>query len=294
MVRPLLILIFISLLLASSCGGKKEIPIEAYYDYDFKLPLSDTVLFEADSVNYTLKKVSYNSIHDQKVYGLLSIPTDTEKPMPVVILLHGVGDRKTVDYIEGGIPSFTEAGYAVLRIDVANHGERKTQNYEVDFTGDYKYWTRDLISQTVFDLRRSIDFLSTCAEIDPNRIGFLGISLGGFIGTVFCGVDERVKVPALALTGGGLNVMFGFDAMDAETRNYLSIIDPINFVDKISPRPLLMINAENDEIVPPITSKMLFKKAGEPKNIIWYPAKHRNIPLDKTYNDVIEWFNNYL
>ncbi len=55
-----------------------------------------------------------------------------------------------------------------------------------------------------------------------------------------------------------------------------------------------MINAENDEIVPPITSKMLFKKAGEPKNIIWYPAKHRNIPLDKTYNDVIEWFNNYL
>ncbi len=294
MVRPLLFLISISLILASSCGGKKEIPVEAYYDYDLKLPLSDTVLFEADSVNYTLRKVAFNSVHNHKVYGLLSIPNNTEKPIPVVILLHGVGDRKTVDYIESGIPFFTEAGYAVLRIDVANHGERKTQNYEVDFTGDYKYWTRDLISQTVFDLRRSIDFLSTCEEINPNRIGFLGISLGGFIGTVFCGVDERVKVPTLALTGGGLNVMFGVDAMDAETRNYLSIIDPINFVDKISPRPLLMINAENDEIVPPITSKMLFKKAGEPKNIIWYPAKHRNIPLDKTYNDVIEWFNNYL
>jgi len=62
----------------------------------------------------------------------------------------------------------------------------------------------------------------------------------------------------------------------------------------ISPRPLLMINAENDEVIPPVTSKLLFKKANKPKEIIWYPTKHRSLPIDKAYPDGIRWFNNYL
>jgi len=287
---------FFAILLISliSCGGKKELPVAAYYNYDHGLPLQDTLLNKADSGNYTTLKVAFNSVHDKTVYGLLSLPENAKKPLPVIILLHGVGDRKTVDYIESGNSYFTEAGYAVFRIDIANHGERKTQNYEVDFTGVYKYWTRDILSQTVFDLRRSIDFLSTREEIDPERIGFFGISLGGFIGTVFCSVDTRVKVPVLALAGGGLNILFGMKALNKETANYISIIDPINYVEMISPRPLLMINAENDDIVPPVTSKLLFKTAKEPKKIIWYPSKHHDIPIDKVYPDGIHWFNEYL
>ncbi|MCD6596933.1 MAG: acetylxylan esterase, partial [Bacteroidales bacterium] len=134
---PVLLLISIV-----SCGGKKELPVAAYYNYDPELPLQDTLLNKADSANYTLLKVAFNSVHDKTVYGLLSLPENAKKPLPVIILLHGVGDRKTVDYIEVGNSYFTEAGYAVFRIAIANHGERKTQNYEVDFTGDYKYWTR--------------------------------------------------------------------------------------------------------------------------------------------------------
>jgi len=107
-------------------------------------------------------------------------------------------------------------------------------------------------------------------------------------------VDERVKVPVIALAGGGLNLMFGLDALAEETSIYFSIIDPINFVEKIAPRPLLMLNAENDEVVPPITTKMLYNKAGEPKEIIWYPTKHRRIPQDKVFPEAIHWFNSYL
>jgi hypothetical protein len=55
-----------------------------------------------------------------------------------------------------------------------------------------------------------------------------------------------------------------------------------------------MINAENDEIVPPLTSKLLFKKAGEPKKIIWYPTTHRQVPQDKVYPEAIRWFKMHL
>ena len=33
---------------------------------------------------------------------------------------------------------------------------------------------------------------------------------------------------------------------------------------------------------------------GEPKEIIWYPSKHHDIPIDKVYPDGIRWFDTYL
>ena len=114
------------------------------------------------------------------------------------------------------------------------------------------------------------------------------------IGTVFCGVDERVKVPVIALAGGGLHFVFKLKALSEESKIYFSIIDPLNFVKKIAPRPLLMLNASEDEIVPPLTTKLLFNKAGEPKKIVWYPTKHRRVPQDQVYPEAIRWFKKYL
>lgn len=276
-----------------SCVSKEEISVLKYYEYDQKLPLEDSVALISDSLGYDLSLVEFTSVHNKRVSGLLSVPSNS-KPMPVVILLHGVGDRKTVDYIEAGHDYFIKSGYAVLRIDVANHGDRKEHDYDFNLVDGYRYWTRDIITQTVFDLRRSIDFLETRPELDSNRIGFFGISLGGIIGTIFSGVDQRVKVPIIALAGGNLSLMFGMDAFSEDTKEFFSLIDPINFVEQISPRPLLMINSENDEIIAPLTSKLLFKKANEPKEIIWYPSKHRDLPIEKAYPEGIKWLQKQL
>lgn len=290
--KSLLFILIVSV--ASACLSKKEISVNAYYNYDHELPLNDSVMLISDTAAVALYSVEFASTHNEQVTGLLSIPTNDEGLCPVVILLHGLGDRKTVDYIEAGNTLLNQHGYAVLRIDVANHGDRKTLDYEFDLTNGYKYWTRDIIAQTVFDLRRAVDFLETRNDIDKERIGFFGISLGGMIGTVFCGVDNRVDAPVIALAGGNLSLMFGVDAITEETKEYFSIIDPINFVKQIAPRPILMINAENDEIIPPITSRMLFKEASGPKEIIWYNSKHRDLPVEEAYLSAIKWFDEKL
>lgn len=284
-------ILFISLM---SCGGNKQLPVAKYYEYDQDLPLLDSVRFMKDTTDYTLFYLTYHSVHDIEVTGLLALPGKGKAPFPTVILMHGIGDRKTVDYIEAGNKYLLDAGYAVLRLDISNHGDRFKYDYDFDLTAGYRYWTRDIISQTVFDLRRAVDFINTRDELDHERIGYYGISLGGIIGTIFCSVEERVKVPVIVLAGGSLNLMFGIDALSNDTKDYLSIIDPINFVEMISPRPLLMINAENDDVVPAITSKLLFKAAKEPKKIIWYPAKHHDLPVKTVYHDGIRWFNEYL
>jgi cephalosporin-C deacetylase-like acetyl esterase len=208
--------------------------------------------------------------------------------------MHGLGDKKTVDYIEAGHNYLLNAGYAVLRLDIYNHGDRKTEDHKFALTGAFRYWSRDVISQTIFDLRRAVDFIETQEELDHKQIGYFGISLGGIIGTTFCGIEERIKVPVIVLAGGGLNLLYGTKAISPDTKNYLSIFDPINFVARISPRPLLMINAENDDIVPRITSKLLYNKAKSPKHIKWYQAKHHTIPIDSVFLDGIDWFNRYL
>jgi cephalosporin-C deacetylase-like acetyl esterase len=278
----------------SSCGSKQELPVSLYYEYDHALPLDDSVRLVSDSLGYELFAVNFRSVHDKTVTGLLTIPDAATGPLPVVILMHGKGDRKTVDYIEAGHEYFWRGGYAVLRLDIDNHGDRLKDDYDFDLTGDFRYWTRGIVTQTVFDLRRAIDFIETREEFDSKRIGYYGISLGGIIGTIFSAVDARVKVPVIVLAGGSLNLMFGMDALSSDTKNFLSIIDPINYVERISPRPLLMINAENDDIIPPVTSKLLYKKAGKPKEIIWYPARHHTLPVEKAYPDGVSWFDQHL
>ncbi len=287
------VIIMFILIMANACVSKKEFPVAKYYEYDHDLPLNESVEL-LDSSTYHLYAVSFTSVHDKTVTSLLTIPNNVVRSVPVVILLHGVGDRKTVDYIEAGHKYFAEAGYAVFRIDIDNHGDRKKYAYDFDLTDGYRYWTRDIITQTVFDLRRSIDFLETRADIDSERIGYYGISLGGIIGTIFCGVDPRVKVPVIALAGGNLSLMFGVDALTEETQEFFSIIDPINYVELIAPRPLLMINAENDEVIDPLTSKMMYQAADDPKEIIWYPSRHRDLPIDKAYPDGINWYRKHL
>jgi cephalosporin-C deacetylase-like acetyl esterase len=279
---------------AYSCVSKQDFPVQKFYNYDHELPLNDSIQLVSNDDGLKLYSVSFTSVHDKRVTGLLSVPSQNKGPLPVIILLHGLGDRKTVDYIEAGYQYFQQSGYAVLRIDIDNHGDRKKYDYDFDLTDGYRYWTRDIITQTVFDLRRSIDFLETRVEIDKDRIGFFGISLGGIIGTIFSGVDKRVKAPVIALAGGNLSLMFGLDAFTEETKDFFSIIDPINFVQEIAPRPLLMINAENDEVIDPLTSKLLFRKAKQPKEIIWYPSKHRDLPIEKAYPAGIEWFQKHL
>lgn len=279
---------------AFSCVSKQDFPVNQYYNYDHELPLNDSIELVIDENGSKLYAVSYTSVHDKRVTGLLSVPNENKGPLPVIILLHGLGDRKTVDYIKAGYQYFQQSGYAVLRIDIDNHGDRKQYDYDFDLTDGYRYWTRGIITQTVFDLRRSIDFLEAREEIDSEKIGFFGISLGGIIGTIFSGVDERVKVPVIALAGGNLSLMFGLDAFTEETKDFFSIIDPINFVQQIAPRPLLMINAENDEVIDPLTSKLLFRKAKQPKEIIWYPSKHRDLPIEKAYPAGIDWFQKHL
>jgi len=67
-------------------------------------------------------------------------------------------------------------------------------------------------------------------------------------------------------------------------------ITPINWIDKISPRSLLLVHGDADELIPLEHAQKLYQKAQEPKELkIIHCAKHR-MRLEKAAMDfVLDW-----
>jgi len=275
------ILFLLIVFLLSSCMEQETVELKYFYDYDKNYPLDVKV----DTLANNLFHISYNSVNNNRVTALLSFPKTGNKPYPLAIIQHGLGDNKNTDYMMLGDSILSSKGFAVFRIDFAMHGERVKKKYK--FKG-IDYTLRDAIEQTVFDLRRGLDYLETLPEIDSSKTGYIGISLGGIAGTVFCGVDKRVEVPVICIAGGGLRMMEGVKGFGDKVTAMMAPVEPLNFVEQISPRPLLFINAENDEIIPKPMAMLLHQKADEPKKVIWYKSKHHINPY-QAFNDAAEW-----
>ena len=73
---------------------------------------------------------------------------------------------------------------------------------------------------------------------------------------------------------------------------------PLDVVDKITPRALLLIAAEHDTICPPAGYQALYERAGEPKKLIRLPISHYEIYVDPWFDEsakqAVAWFTAYL
>lgn len=277
------------------------------FGYDKTLPLSPQETSGEETAEYRVIKVTYRSVHDQRVPALLILPKQPrEERLPCVILMHGLGgDKRMFQMLWGPL---TRAGFALFAIDAQYHGERKPSD-DIPFFGMYPYRARDALIQTVIDLRRGVDYLQTRKEIDPDRIGYIGASMGGIIGAMFAGVDERVKAPVLLVAGGDWKILMERSTLsvwrDAARNNpqqmqealrVMDVVDPVNWVGRIAPRPVLFINGDADDVVPVESNKALHNAAGEPKKIVWYKGGHVPPPTDwlTVISEITRWLDAHL
>jgi acetyl esterase/lipase len=80
-----------------------------------------------------------------------------------------------------------ERGYVVIAPDYPSFGDLKDHDFEND---RYKSATM----QAIVNHMRCIDFLQSRADVDPERIGVIGHSLGGHNSMFVSAFDERIKV----------------------------------------------------------------------------------------------------
>jgi dienelactone hydrolase len=134
----------------------------------------------------------------------------------------------------------------------------------------------------IWDDIRTVDFLCTLPEVDANRIGCLGLSMGGFRTVMLGALDKRIKCscPAgyMPLTSDQNPHRLGFALP--------GLFDSLPFPDVASlmaPRPMMVLNCENDQLFDlssmedaANTIKRVYAKAGAAENLSvnWFPVGH--------------------
>lgn len=234
-------------------GSEAAQALMRVYDYDATIPLEARIVEKQERDGLTREKIVFRGVQGFLVPGYLQYPTERETPSPCVLLLHGWSGSKDHwwkddGYISGGNVrrGLMEEGFAILALDALCHGDRIAQNdfapvnhyrAEDDTNPRKGYFTQeDIYIQTTRDYRRAIDFLEMRADIDSDRIGMLGYSMGGTQTYLLTGVEPRVKVSVAV-------------AAPAE-RSKFSPIAPQNFVQGIGERPFLTIMGTADTMCP--------------------------------------------
>lgn len=139
------------------------------------------------------------------------------------------------------------------------------------------------------------DYLWQRPDVDTTKLILLGYSFGAPFVSCIVAHDRRAAAVAMVFGGGDFYGIIRHNVRRYKgpvVTEFVSLIgtallrplEPMRYVDRIAPIPLIMINGSEDTQVPPKYAKMLFEKARQPKRIVWLEARHvnpKNVQLTK-------------
>jgi dienelactone hydrolase len=153
--------------------------------------------------------------------------------------------------------------------------------------------------------RVSVDYLLTRPEVDPLRIGCMGLSIGGFRSAHLFGLDPRLSacVDAGWMTTYSMQIdnHFRHHTWMVYVPRQLEFLDAPDVVSLGAPKPLMIINCKKDGLytinaMQTAADKIgnVYKKLNASERFIakWYDVPHSlNVEMQ---NDAIQWLEKWL
>ncbi len=257
-------------------GGTATAADPALFAYDGNAPLNLQQAVESTINGVEVSAISFSSPDGGSVTGLLFDPATRSSLRPGIVLMHGMpgNARSTMGYAQ----LLAQYGAVVIAIDAPF--ARRPGN-------PVRFISQDRAEQIqlIKDLQRAVDVLRARANVDDERIAYLGISYGGAMGALFAGIERRIKAVVLVVGDGGLvshftgpedlNFMAGLScATRVNWFRDMTPIEPIRFIAHASPTALLLQSGRSDNLVPPADAEALHTAAPQPSTIRWYDAGH--------------------
>jgi dienelactone hydrolase family protein len=172
-----------------------------------------------------------------------------------------------------------------------------------------------ILRQIVLDHKQALDWIEMQNDLDKDRIGVFGISMGSIKAALISSIDKRVKATVMCLTGGNIaeiittsdekgivkrrdSYMEAHDLSQTEFADLLKskiTCDPINYAQYIDADNALMVLGRFDSTVPYKHGNALWIKMGEPEKITM-PTGHYTAILGLYYVKMksLDFFNRKL
>ena len=193
------------------------------------VPLQPELAEETDCGSHRRLRLYYNSSPGVTVPAYLLLPKSLAagERRPALIACHGHGDgiyndgkddlvglglddpdraasirSQNLDYAKQAV----ELGYVVIVPDWLPFGERRAPAEWVREGRDpcnvvcmaWQYLGYTLLAQNIWDGMRAVDILAARPEVDPSRIGVIGLSYGGTMTMHLAINDPRLKVAVIS------------------------------------------------------------------------------------------------
>jgi len=120
--------------------------------------------------------------HGQKIFGVFHKPLNVAQ-FPAVLICHGFGGHKVGRYrlYVNIAKRLAEMGIGTLRIDFRGSGDSEGEFAEMTLEGE------------ISDALKGLQYLNQHAQVDENRIGLIGRSLGGAVAIMAASRFQSVK-----------------------------------------------------------------------------------------------------
>ena len=233
-----------------------------------------------------------------RLVGELHVPS-RDQVHPALCICHGI-PATPPDPADRGYAQlaqrFCQAGFTTLIFNFRGTGRSEGN---LDILG----WSRDL--------QAAIDFLHCLDEVDRTRLCLLGFSGGAAVSVYVAAQDPRVSAAVTCACPADFHSLSqketpfhtiqrfrqigairdeDFPPSIEDWQKGFEMITPINWIDRISPRPILLVHGDADELIPLDHAGKLYKKAKEPRELrIIQGAKHR-MRVEKAAMDfALDW-----
>jgi len=153
---------------------------------------------------YTLEKLVLDLNGEEAAPAYFAKPKGVSGKLPTVLFNHSHGGGYQIgktEFIEGreymGNPPYAEfltsLGYNALCFDAWIFGERSGRN-ELDWCKDMLWHGRVPWGMMVYDSLKAVDYLHTRPDVDTQRLGTVGMSMGSSTAQWVGALDPRLKV----------------------------------------------------------------------------------------------------
>lgn len=232
-----------------------------------------------------------------KIFGYYVYPGNAASKLPAILLVHGGGGTASLSRAA----SWARRGYAVLTIDLPGKGEKRYGSRSTGPDMDVPVLLRtkpdpsyNYLIHAVAAARNGITYLTQRKEVDPARIGMVGLSWGGVVTLLTNGQDKRLKTAVNVFGAGyipeGCTWQDLFDQKTpAELAEWYDLIDPKNFL-RTQNSPIYFITGTNDHCYYlPIFQKSYLEATGT-KDLYLVPnLRHQFFP--DTAEIVLNWLS---